>query len=180
MSDAGFIVDVRAPAGRFLNHGAATIAEQREWLEAYFDRPGDFYFVVESANGDRPEGLVGLYAMDARERTAEWGRWVIRPGSSAAVESALLIYRCAFECLALERVWCRTLADNDKVLAFHDACGLMRAPEPLTLEHNGRRVPGVLHALSRQEWALVRSRLEPLAARVARTLGRSSRVTSPL
>jgi RimJ/RimL family protein N-acetyltransferase len=179
LSDAALIVELRARSGAFLNPGASTVAGQIAWLEDYFERGGDFYFVVERADRTQAEGMVGLYGMDEDQRTAEWGRWVLRPGSSAAVESALLVYRCAFERLALERVRCRTLADNLKVVAFHDSSGLARAHVPVSIQHGGRQVPGVLHTLARQDWESVRQRLEPLAARVASAVRRSASPPAP-
>jgi len=165
--DADFIVDLRHRGGRFLNQGAGSTAEQLDWLSEYFARIGDFYFVVESLSDHRREGLLGLYDYDPRGRSAEWGRWVLEPDSNAAVESALLIYRCAFEQLSIERVWCRTLAENRRVIAFHESCGLAREAELETIEHNGEMLPAVVHTLTRAEWPSVRARLDRLASRFA-------------
>src|SRR5262245_30670098 len=145
LGDAAFIVDLRGRAGRFLNRGASTVSEQVDWLERYFERDGDYYFVIETADAAWREGLVGVYDVDARERSAEWGRWVIEPGSSAAIESALLVYRLAFDQLALERVSCRTLSENASVVAFHDSCGLARAAISTSIEHDGERRAAVVH-----------------------------------
>ena len=165
--DADFIVDLRRRGGRFLNQGAASIAEQIVWLSEYFERAGDFYFVVESMSDQRREGLLGLYDYDPLGRAAEWGRWVLEPDSNAAVESALLIYRCAFERLSIERVWCRTLAENRTVIAFHESCGLVREADLVTIEHNGEMLPAVVHTLTRAEWPSVKTRLDHLASRFA-------------
>jgi RimJ/RimL family protein N-acetyltransferase len=166
--DAAFIVALRARFGRFLNRGASSSTEQLAWLDAYFERTDDFYFVVESIRDGRREGLIGLYDIDPRHSTAEWGRWVLAPSSNASIESALLIYRCAFVVLSLERVCCRTLADNVKVVSFHDSCGLERVQEPVSVLHNGELRPAVEHVLSRERWPLVMERLDGLAARFAR------------
>jgi len=165
--DADFIVDLRRRAGRFLNRGATSRADQLMWLTDYFEREGDLYFVVESTADQRREGLLGLYDFDDRNKSAEWGRWVLEPTSSAAVESALLIYRCAFDELGLERVWCRTLSENRSVIAFHDSCGLGRAADLATIEHNGELLPAVVHNLTRAAWPSVMLRLDHLANRFA-------------
>src|ERR1039457_4516855 len=47
------------------------------------------------------------------------GRWILRRGSLAAAESALLVYTIAFEDLALDRVYCRTVSANRAVVSFH-------------------------------------------------------------
>jgi RimJ/RimL family protein N-acetyltransferase len=166
-SDASYIVDLRARSAVFLNRGAANADEQLTWLERYFDRPGDYYFVVETIEGKRREGLIALYDVRWPDATAEWGRWVLEEGSNAAVESALLVYRFAFDRLRLASVRCRTLAANAKVIAFHDSCGLIRSRDSSMLEHNGRPCPAVEHSLSISEWPRVMSRLDALASRFA-------------
>lgn len=174
-TDAAHIVDLRAWAGRYLNRTAADIDAQITWLNAYFARAGDYYFVVETIDGRCREGLIGLYDVKRPEGTGEWGRWILEPGSNAAIESALLIYRFVFETLALENVCCRTLCANEKVAAFHDSCGLARRGDPVTIEHDGRPSPAIEHRLHRTRWPTVNRRLERLASRFATTALRSQR-----
>jgi len=174
-NDAEFILDLRRRAGRFLSPGASSKAEQLEWLADYFVRPGDFYFVVESISSGRREGVLGLYDIDAKHRTAEWGRWVLEWTSSAAVESALLIYRCAFENLELECVRCRTLVENRKVISFHESCGLAREESLCTVDAS---LPTVVHTLCQAQWPAVSARLDQLAKRFAAR--RSAHATSSL
>jgi RimJ/RimL family protein N-acetyltransferase len=176
-SDAAFIVGLRGHARNALNHGADTQEEQLRWLSAYFERSDDFYFVVESIAGAEREGVIGLY--DIQDGAAQWGRWVLRAASNAAVESALLIYRCAFSRLSLQRVWCRTLATNAAVVAFHDSCGLERAPDPVSMDHDGKRRSAVEHALNRSDWPQVMQRLDAMAARFARTRRNSRMPVAP-
>jgi len=169
-SDSAFIVDLRGRSGKYLNRGAATLNAQMAWLRRYFGRDGDFYFVVESRDDARREGLIGLYDFEATSGSAQWGRWVLQPDSNAAIESALLIYRSAFETLSLERVFCRTLVENAQVVAFHDSCGLQRVPAPVLIEHNGECRAAVEHSLTRSAWPAVRLRLDRLAVRFAATV----------
>jgi RimJ/RimL family protein N-acetyltransferase len=173
-SDARYIVDLRSRGGTFLNTGAVTVAQQLHWLDRYFERNGDYFFVIETIDGRTREGLVSLYDVRPLERSAEWGRWVLEPRSSAAVESALLVYRCAFEQLSLAQVRCRTLADNAKVVAFHESCGLIRVPSTVMIDHNGQSRPGVEHVLGSGEWPRVKERLDRLASRFADTAMRSA------
>lgn len=165
-SDADYIVQLRTNRP-FLNAGATTADEQRAWLARYFEREHDFYFVIETSRDGACEGLVALYDIDVSTRTGEWGRWVLREGSNASVESALLVYRCAFGRLRLDNVRCRTLRDNVKVVAFHDSCGLHRASSPVTIKHDGQPRAGVEHRVSREEWPRVEAKLERLSARFA-------------
>jgi RimJ/RimL family protein N-acetyltransferase len=170
--DAAFIVALRERGGPYINRGATSVDEQREWLSHYFAREGDYYFVVETRDNARRAGLVGIY--DVHDGGAEWGRFVLEPGSPAAVESALLVYDIAFEDLALDRIRCRTLAANARVVAFHDSCGLTRTPGEVIIEHDGVAKPAIEHSMAREAWPQARERMARIAARVADALMRST------
>jgi RimJ/RimL family protein N-acetyltransferase len=170
--DAAYIVDLRARGGPYINRGATTVAQQRDWLARYYAREGDVYFVVEARRDGGREGLVGIY--EVRDGIAEWGRFVLEPGSVAAVEAALLVYDVAFDDLALERVCCRTLAANVRVVAFHDSCGLVRTPGEVTIVHDGSPARAVEHWMTRDAWSAARERMARLAARIAETRSRTS------
>lgn len=169
--DAGFIVSLRAdPAlNRYLHTGAHDVAEQLAWQARYYARPGDYYFVVERKEQRMREGLVAIYDVDLEEGGAEWGRWILRSGSLAAIESAWLIYRVAFECLGLRRVYCRTVSANVSVVAFHDSCGICeRRILPGHFRLGGERHDAVEHVVDQVSWPALASRLEAFARRLAR------------
>lgn len=167
LDDAAFIVDLRRQGARYINRGAQTEGEQRAWIERYFAQPGDYYFVIERNDDRSAQATAALYDVDPAGGRAEWGRFVVAPGSPAAVETALLVYRCAFERLALDAVYCHTLADNVQVVAFHDSCGLARRDEPVEVSHDGVGRPAVEHVLERERFESVRAHLDRLAARLA-------------
>lgn len=173
--DAAFIVELRNDArlSHYLHPGARTVDEQLAWLNDYFHRPGDWYFVIERQAGASAEGLVAIYDFDRERNAAEWGRWIIRPPSLAAVESAWLIYRMAFERLGLERIYCRTVAANRQVVAFHDACELgARRQLSGHFDLAGTAVDAIEHTLLVDDWPRVASRLRRLAEGTARRVGR--------
>lgn len=178
LADAEFIVAVRTSAPertRYLHPISPDVAAQRQWLEGYFARADDYYWVIERHEGAEREGLIGIYDLDRATASAEWGRWVLRPGSLAAVESALLIYRAGFETLGLQALHCLTVAENLPVLSFHDSCGLARLA---TLERRYTLGDGahdaVKHGCTRAEWPALRARLEPQAQRIAQRLKRTA------
>jgi len=167
--DAAFIVALRRDPelGRYLHPTPPRVEDQEAWLDAYAARPGDYYFVVEDRVLGEPVGLIALYDVDETAKTGEWGRWLIRRGSLAAVESALLIYRAAFERLALDTVYCRTVADNAPVVSFHDSSGaerlgVLRGHVVLA----GRAHDAIEHRVTRPLWEEIRPRLEALARRL--------------
>lgn len=174
-ADAAFILSLRSdPAlNAFVNPTSPRLQDQLDWLARYDERPGDYYFVIERLSDGSAEGLIGLYDIAGGE--GEWGRWMLRAGSLAAVESAALIYRCAFTTLGLEAVFCRTVAANARVVSFHDSCGIAeRLVLPGHFELRGQRWDAVEHRLTRAAWPAVDERLSKLAELTARRLQRVS------
>jgi RimJ/RimL family protein N-acetyltransferase len=175
--DAEFIILLRSDPelSRFLHWTSRSLDSQLDWLARYYMRPGDWYFVLERRSDSSTEGLISLYDFDAEQFSAEWGRWILRKGSIAAVESAWLIYRCAFEQLGLREVYCRTVADNESVISFHDSCGLTeRRLLPNHFNLNGREQDAVEHRVSDAAWNTLAPRLEHLSQRMARRLHRDA------
>lgn len=170
-SDAELILALRRDPelNRFLHPTPPMLDCQLEWLAAYYERSGDYYFVVERGVDGRAEGIVALYDLDDMNLVAEWGRWILRHGSLAAVESAALIYRCAFDRLALTAVYCRTVADNTSVVAFHDSCGCAeRHVLHRHVELGDQIFDAIEHRVDRSNWReTVGPYLERLAARIA-------------
>lgn len=170
MSDAQFVIDVRredAERNRFIHAISPDVSEQEAWLERYFKREGDCYFVIENRiTGDR-EGLIAFY--DERNGRAEWGRWVVKKNSLAAVESVYLLYRIAFEQAELTELYCRTVADNVSVVSFHESIGeKTRARLEGAFELYGQRYDAVEQYADKEHfYARIALRLERQAQRIA-------------
>ena len=172
LSDARFLLELRTDPSRarFLGPTPPYIEAQEKWIEQYFDRPGDYYFIVEDVRTDASEGSIGIYDCDEADRSAQWGRWVVRNGSLSAVESAYLIYTVGFELLGLERMYCRTAIANERVISFHDSFGLTRtrALNKSILLPDGPS-DAVEHELTREAW----QRLKPnIAGKIGRLAAR--------
>ena len=174
LDDAAFIVELRSDPvrSRYLHRIPGGVAAQRRWLEDYFTRPGDYYFIIENRATGQREGAAGIYNVDPLAGDAEWGRWIIRPGSLAAVESACLIYRVGFEILKLESIYCRTIAENFSAVAFHDSFGVQR--EHILeqyFELDGRKLDAVQGRLTRTRWQALPERVTQTLARAAARFG---------
>ena len=175
-ADAQFVVDLRTdPArARFLHPTSSRLQDQLDWLAAYYERTNDFYFLVERRDTGTPEGLVAIYDIDWGAKRGEWGRWILRPGSFAAIESAWLIYRCGFELLRLDEIYSRTAATNVKVVSFHDSCVIpRRTVMPGHFSIGGEAVDAVQHVMDRETWRASWPRLDALAAALARKILKS-------
>ena len=153
--DAAFIVMLRTSSqrNRFVHPISPDISEQEAWLERYFAREGDYYFVVEQKETGRPEGTISIYDLEMADRVAEWGRWALLPGSKGVVESALLIYRTAFDVLGLNELYCRTVIENAQVVLFHKNVGLVtRAKLPKHYNFSGIYNDAVEQVMTREMW----------------------------
>jgi RimJ/RimL family protein N-acetyltransferase len=159
IEDAAFIHRLRMNPmlSQFIGDTDPSVNKQKEWLEQYFLREGDYYFCVETIAG-MPVGTIGLY--DLINSRAEWGRWIISPPIPASPASVWLIYHIAFEILNLSEVYCRTVEDNKRVVSFHDSCGLERKGKEL----DGVYIKGelknlIIHVATKENWHLIKNKM---------------------
>ena len=163
MEDAAFIVWLRNlehARGRIGDSAHDTPAQQA-WLESYFKRAGDYYFIIETG-GQIPIGAYGIY--DVSNGSAESGRWIIRPEVPAAVPSALLAFDLAFGRLGLTEVRVKTVSTNHPVLSLNRKFGLRETG----VDRGGQIIGGqpvdlVRFLMTASEWTKPRERLLPLA-----------------
>ena len=120
VEDAEFIHQLRChpELENFIGPTVGGVEGQRVWIENYLSRSGDYYFCVERLDGTKV-GTVGIYNIDEKNQTAEWGRWILLPGSQAAPASMHLLYRIAFEELGLKELTCTVVEDNSSVVTIH-------------------------------------------------------------
>jgi RimJ/RimL family protein N-acetyltransferase len=175
LEDAGFILKLRSTPslGRFLQDGATSLDAQRWWQEAYFEREGDYYFIVERLCDGRSAGTIAIYDVRGTPSTAEWGRWVIRPGSLAAPESAYLIYKTAFEVLQIDTLYCCTNVENTNSVSFQERSGMIYYGQHevvLTLGGQTRTVLCVKYGCDRAQWPERGKTLSAISKRLARVV----------
>lgn len=170
MDDAGFIVWVRNLAhtrGR-LGDSAATEPAQRTWLESYFLREGDYYFIIESSAG-RPVGAYGIY--DQTGDSAESGRWVIRPDVPAAIPSAIHAFDLAFGVLKLRELRTKTVSTNHQVLSLNRKFGFRQTGvETNSQLIDGKMVDQIHYVLDAATWPGLRPKLVSLAQFAAKQI----------
>ena len=163
LEDAGFIVWLRNlehVRGR-VGDSATDSAAQESWLRAYFGRPGDYYFIIETQGGIAV-GAYGIY--DLTGDSAESGRWIIRPEVPAAIPSAILAFEVAFERLALRELRVKTVSTNRTVLSLNRKFGFRQTGiEPGAQVIGGQAVALVHFVLEAKDWLQARERILPLA-----------------
>jgi RimJ/RimL family protein N-acetyltransferase len=98
---------------------------QIAWLIGYEGRETEAYFIIEDVHGV-PLGSVRIY--DALGDSFCWGRWILLEGvpSTAAIESALIVYTYALEALGFQRAHFQVNKTNERVWRFHERFGAER------------------------------------------------------
>lgn len=161
--DAAFIVWLRNldyVKGR-VGDSAPDIAGQQAWLEKYFAREGDYYFIIETPRG-MPVGTYGIYGVNGG--SGESGRWIVRPGVPAAVPSGMVLLDTAFGTLLLHEVHGSTVATNQSVLSVNRKFGFRQTGiTPAAQVIGGKAVDLVNFSMLADEWPKARERLMPLA-----------------
>jgi RimJ/RimL family protein N-acetyltransferase len=161
--DAAFIVWLRslAHAQGKVGDSAKDVTAQQEWLKKYFERDGDFYFIIETLNSIAV-GAYGIY--DVKENSAESGRWVIRPEVPAAIPSAIIAFDIAFGTLGLKELRVSTVSTNHNVLSLNRKFGFKQTHIDQAAQIIGGKPVDLVHfLLDGREWPKIRERLCPLA-----------------
>ena len=171
LSDAAFIVWLRNlshAVGR-VGDSATDTASQEAWLQKYFTREGDYYFVIETACGIAV-GAYGIY--DVRGTSAESGRWIIRPEVPAAIPSAMLAFETAFDKLGMTELRVSTVSTNSLVLSLNKKFGFKQVGiTPASQIINGKPADLVHFLLVAADWPKVREKLLPLAKLAEKQVG---------
>lgn len=162
-TDAAFIVWLRNldhVKGR-VGDSAVDVKKQEAWLEVYFQRAGDYYFLLETER-KLPLGTYSLY--DMANGSAESGRWIINPQVPAALPCAVLGLDTAFNVLRLRELRTTTVSTNQRVLSLNRKFGFRQVRVDAAAQViGGQPVDLVRFVLMPEEWPAVRARLVPHA-----------------
>ena len=127
VSDAAFILTLRTNPlkSRHLTKVPDDLDTQIAWLIGYEGRETEAYFIIEDVHGV-PLGSVRIY--DALGDSFCWGSWILLEGvpSTAAIESALIVYTYALEALGFQRAHFQVNKTNERVWRFHERFGAER------------------------------------------------------
>lgn len=132
-SDAAFLVSLRTneKLNRFLSSVDHDVEKQRVWIENYKVKEKnreEYYFIIEDKK-NAPVGAVRVY--DLQEDSFSWGSWIITPGKSPAIaiESAVRVYKFAFEELGYQHAHFEVMKGNNSVMKFHKNFGAIQTNE---------------------------------------------------
>lgn len=129
-SDAGFICELRnnPELNQHISQSTAMIDEQRNWIRTYKSRESqgdEYYFIICRKDTNEPIGTIRLYDFKDVPRSFCWGSWILNENKTryAAIESALLVYKIAFEALNFEQSHFDVRKGNVGVHDFHMRLG---------------------------------------------------------
>lgn len=129
-TDAEFIYDLRTNENynKHLSKMTSDVYGQREWIKSYKLRElnkSEFYFIIIRSDNNKAIGTVRLYDFIKEKNSFCWGSWILNQDktASSAIESALLVYKVAFQELGFERCHFDVRKDNLKVIQFHRKLG---------------------------------------------------------
>lgn len=100
---------------------AASLEEQRKFIQWQIKEPGDYYFVVKNKKGERI-GLIGVY--DIHDGTGEVGREVNDGSSVEAMEAKVLLDEFCRSILHLEKITYVIYLHNKKNIKSHSQRGI--------------------------------------------------------
>lgn len=130
IDDASFIYSLRTSDvfNKHLSTTSGAIYDQQKWIEKYKareDKGEEYYFIIERKDNAIPIGTIRMYDFRKNPSSFCWGSWILNENktASAALESALLIYKFAFNSLNFEQSHFDVRNDNEKVIAFHKKFG---------------------------------------------------------
>jgi RimJ/RimL family protein N-acetyltransferase len=166
LDDARFIVWLRNldhVKGR-VGDSATNVAGQERWLNSYFEREGDYYFIVETFN-ETPLGTNSVYNL--QETCAEYGRLAIRPGVKAGTIASLLLYDFFFGHMGITQLQSMCVASNLAIHAFLRKHGFRQAKvECASQVIGGEAVDMIQFVLTAEDWLNARETRIPAAQRV--------------
>jgi RimJ/RimL family protein N-acetyltransferase len=163
LEDAAFIVWLRGldrTKGK-LGDSAAGVADQEAWLQTYFKREDDFYFITETLSGI-PLGTHGI--SHVANGSGEAGRLIIRPVVPGAVPTSLITFDLAYGEMGLKELRGTSVSTNEKVHSYVRKFGFRQTG----IEAGARTIAGqpvdIVHfAMTAEEWSKSRAGVLPIA-----------------
>jgi len=129
-SDAEFICDLRSnpDLNKHISKSSTLTEEQQLWIRKYKEREKnleEFYFIIYRNDTSERIGTVRLYDFKVEPKSFCWGSWILNQNKTryAAIESALLVYKFAFEQLKFDQSHFDVRKENLGVHNFHMRLG---------------------------------------------------------
>ncbi|MEL4014806.1 GNAT family N-acetyltransferase [Dryocola clanedunensis] len=123
--DAAFIYSLRRneTLNKHISSIKGTVEDQEKWLLNYKEKESkgeEFYFIISRNDTNNAIGTVRVYGITEDKKFC-WGSWILNDNKTvtAAIESALLVYKFAFEIKKLTSAYFQVDRKNLSVITFH-------------------------------------------------------------
>lgn len=93
-----------------------TIGCQKEWIRCNRIKKDNVYFKIIELQTNRTVGTISLY--NCLDKEAEFGRYICEQ-TIQAIEAEYLILKFGFDILKLNRIFCKTIENNNHVWKQH-------------------------------------------------------------
>jgi [ribosomal protein S5]-alanine N-acetyltransferase len=139
-----------------LRYRPVNLQNEEEWINQVTRSEHDVALVIVVRESDRPVGMTGLHAIDAKNRHAGFGIMLGEPeewGKGYGGEATRLMLRYAFQTLNLNRVWLHVFEYNPRGLRAYEKAGFRK--EGVLRQDNfreGRYWDTVVMGVLRDEW----------------------------
>ncbi|WP_340609350.1 GNAT family N-acetyltransferase [Xenorhabdus bharatensis] len=128
--DASFIYSLRNnnKLNKYLSKTDGNIIDQLNWIKKYKKREKEnleYYFKIKRIDNNIDIGTVRLYDFKDNPKSFCWGSWILTENKTpnSAIESALLVYKFAFDEKNFEQSHFDVRKENEKVISFHKKLG---------------------------------------------------------
>lgn len=133
-ADAQFIYSLRKDSNKskHISKSPDDIQNQIDWINKYERSVDQAYFIIQEVQSQRCIGTVRLYdPVYTPVSSFCWGSWILssESPSSAAIESALMIYEYGFDYLGFSNSHFDVRKANASVWKFHENTGAVRTSE---------------------------------------------------
>ncbi|MBQ8945910.1 MAG: GNAT family N-acetyltransferase [Lachnospiraceae bacterium] len=121
-SDARFSLDIRQDKEKtkYLHPVDNDIDKQTAWIKRQMETPGDYFFVAETADGDKV-GTIGVYGIEGN--LGHLGRLLMVGNPFQSFEATMLAMKFAYEILGLDELYGDVHVDNTASIHISGAMG---------------------------------------------------------
>lgn len=167
-AEASYRMRIDPEKSRYIHQDKGTVEDQRRYILAQREKPGDYYFIVEDLQGV-PIGLKAICDYDAEKKTAESGRFIGCGSQIQNMEALMMGFDFAFNVLKVKRVIMSALEGNTWMLGIQKKFGAK-----YTHRHHEEGMPydNLYSMLTAEDYASTRPKIEGLIDRFAERMER--------
>ena len=123
LADAAFVVALRCSSkAKFLNPTKNDVGLQEQYIENYFKKNDEWYFIVEDKQG-KALGTIRIYNVSGKQ--FEGGSWLMLESATTfqSLEGEYLLKHYAYYVLGFNKNCFEVRKANKKVVQYHKFCG---------------------------------------------------------